>query len=113
MVKGADNVSKDGWSRVSYGWTCGHCGLERLWFSSKCCRRCGTPKPGGPPGAPEAAAQVPRRNRKQGARPMAKPATPPEVVVAKFLDGLKHNEHFQGFGGAGSYASQGGECFGS
>ena len=54
MAPGANNVSNDGWSSVSYGWTCGHCGLERLWFSSKLCWRCGAPKPTGAPGAPDA-----------------------------------------------------------
>ena len=49
MVPGTNNVSKDGWSSVAYGWTCGHCGLERIWFSSKCCRRCGAPMPAGLP----------------------------------------------------------------
>ena len=58
--------------------------LERLWFWSKCCRRCGAPKPDGRPGAPEAAAQVPRRNRKRGTRPLSKLATLPEVAVAKW-----------------------------
>ena len=95
MAPGANNVSKDVWSSVSDGWTCGHCGLERLWFSSKCCRRCGAPKPGGSPGAPDAPAQVPRRNRKRGARPTPKPSTPPEVNLAKISDGPKDNEHFK------------------
>ena len=96
MAPGANNVSKDGWSSVSHGWTCGHRGLERLWFSSKLCRRCGTPKPVGAPSAPDAAAQVVRRNRKRGTRPTQKPSTPPEVNLAKVLDGLKDNEHFKG-----------------
>ena len=90
------HVEKDGWSSVSYGWTCGHCGLERLWFSSKCCRRRGAPKPDGLPGNSAAAAQVPRRNRKRGARSMSKPSTPPEANLAKLLDGLKDSELFKG-----------------
>ena len=35
MAPGANNVSKDGWSSVSFGWSCGRWGLERLWFLSK------------------------------------------------------------------------------
>ena len=96
MVQGVNNVSKDGWSSVSYGWTCGYCGLERSWFSSKCCRRCGAPKLDGSPSAPGAAAQVPRRTRKRGARPASKSSAPPEVNLAKMLDGLQENEHFKG-----------------
>ena len=96
MAAVANNVSEDGWSSVSYGWTCGHCGLERLWFSSKQCRRCGAPKPTGAPSSPVAAAQVPRRNRKRGTRQTQKPSTHPEVNLAKVLDGLKDNEHFKG-----------------
>ena len=42
-----------------------------------------------------AAAQVPRRNRKRGARPTQKPSAPPEYNLAKVLDGLKENEHFK------------------
>ena len=30
MAPGANSVSKDGWSCVSYGWTCCHCGLEQV-----------------------------------------------------------------------------------
>ena len=96
MAPGANYVSKDGWSSVSYGWTCGHCGLERLWFSSRLCRRCGAPKPTSAPSSPVAAAQVPRRIRKRGTRPPQKPSTPPEVNLAKVLDGLKDNEHLKG-----------------
>ena len=95
MAPGVNFVSKDGWSSVSYGWTCSHCGLERLWFSSKQCRRCGAPKPNGAQSSPAAAAQVPRRIRKRGARPTQKPSTPPEYNLAKVLDGLKDNEHFK------------------
>ena len=95
MAPGVNFVSKDGWSSVSYGWTCSHCGLERLWFSSKQCRRCGAPKPNGAQSSPVAAAQVPRRNRKRGARPTQKPSAPPEYNLAKVLDGLKENEHFK------------------
>ena len=95
MAPGANFVSKDGWSSVSYGWTCSHCGLERLWFASKQCPRCWAPKPSGAPGSSAAAAQVPRRNRKRGTRPTQKPSTPPKLHLAKVLDGLKDNEHFK------------------
>ena len=95
MAPGANFVSNYGWSSVSCGWTCGHCGLERLWFSSKQRLRCRAPKPAGAPSSPVAAAQVPRRNRKQGARPTQKPSNPPEYNLAKVLDGLKDNEHFK------------------
>ena len=95
MAPGVNFVSKDGWSSVSYGWTCNHCGLERLWFSSKQCRRCGAPKHNGAQSSPAAAAQVPRRNRKRGARPTQKPSAPPEYNLAKVLNGLKENEHFK------------------
>ena len=95
MVPDASNVSKDGWSSVPYGWTCGHSSHERLWFSSKCYRRCGAPEPNGSPSAPLAAAKAPRRDRKRGTRPMSKPSTLPEVNLAKVLDELKENEHFQ------------------
>ena len=75
-------------------------GLAAIAASSVCGSRASVagdaPKPDGPPGAPEAAAQVPRRNRKRGTRPMSKLATPPEVAVTNFLDGLKDNEHFKG-----------------
>ena len=64
-------------------------------FSSKQCRRCGAPKRNGAQSSPAAAAQVPRRNRKRGARPTQKPSTPPEYNLAKVLDGLKDNEHFK------------------
>ena len=70
------------------------CGAERLWFSSKCCRRCGAPKPNGSPGAPEAAAQEEQKARD---RPMSKPSTPPEFNLEKLLHGLKDNEHFKGW----------------
>ena len=66
-----------------------------MWFSSKLCRRCGAPKPTGAPSSPVAAAKVQRRNRKRGTRPTQKPSTPPEVNLAKVLDGLKDNEHFK------------------
>ena len=72
-----------------------HCGLERLLFSGGLCRRCGAPKPAGAPGALVAAAQVPRRNRKRGTRPAPTPPTPPEVNLAKILDGFKDNGHFK------------------
>ena len=54
------------------------------------------PKPARGPSSPVAAAQVPRRNRKRGTRPPQKPSTPPEVNLAKVLDGIKDNEHFKG-----------------
>ena len=50
----------------------------------------------GAPGAPDAAAQVTRRNRKRGTRFAQKPSTIPEVNLVKVLDGLKDNEHFKG-----------------
>ena len=95
MAPGVNFVSKDGWSSVSYGWTCSHCGLERLWFSSKQCRRCGGSVAHRCSELFAAAAQVPRRNRKRGARPTQKPSAPPEYNLAKVLDGLKENEHFK------------------
>ena len=56
---------------------------------------CGAPKPNGAQSSPAAAAQVPRRNRKRGARPTQKPSAPPEYNLAKVLDGVKENEHFK------------------
>ena len=95
MAQSANVVTKDGWSSVSYGWTCSHCGLERLWFSSKQCRRCGAPKPSSAPSSPDAAAQVPRRNQKRGNRPTQKLSTPPQVSLAKAFDVFKHHERFK------------------
>ena len=95
MAPSANVVTKDGWSHVSYGWTCSHCGLERLWFSSKQCRRCGAPKPSGSSRSPDAAAPAPRQNRKRGARPAPKQATTPEVSLAKAFDVLKSHERLQ------------------
>ena len=60
-------------------------------FQQEQCRRCGAPKPNGAQSSPAAAAQVPRRNRKRGARPTQKPSAPPEYNLAKVLDGLKEN----------------------
>ena len=80
MVPGRVDVAKDGWSRVSYGRTCGHCGLERLCFSSSVCRRCGAPKPAGSSAAPAA--------RKRGMRPTQKSA-PAEAGIDSLLAGLR------------------------
>ena len=92
MAPSANVVTKDGWSSVSYGWTCGHCGLERLWFSSKQCRRCGAPKPAGAAhDAPADAAPAPRRNRKRGSRPAQKQTSTSEVSAAKAFEVLKNN----------------------
>ena len=55
----------------------------------------GAPKHNGAQSSLAAAAQVPRRNRKRGARPTQKPSAPPEYNLAKVLDGLKENEHFK------------------
>ena len=96
MAPSANVVTKDGWSSVSYVWTCSHCGLERLWFLSKQCRRCGVSKPAGAPSSPDAAAQVPRRSRKRDNRPTQKLSTPPEVSLAKAVDVLKKHERFEG-----------------
>ena len=73
-------------------------GLAAIAASSGCGSRAscgGASKPAGAPGAPGVSTQVPRRNRKRGTRPTPKPSTPPEVNLAKILDGLKANEHFK------------------